>query len=132
MENLNCHHLRDFRVAAKEGGSTRADAKLRVSEPGICTPIQALERAFGKKLPRRSGQRLALTEAGQRGFSFAEQMFPSAKGWRAPTSLAKAPALLSSPNSALRRSLEQWGRICNIHLRLQPAHQGFLHTEALL
>ena len=74
MEYLNCHHLRDFRVAAKEGGSTRADAKLRVSEPGICTPIQALGRAFGKKLPRRSGQRLALTEAGQRGFSFAEEI----------------------------------------------------------
>jgi LysR family transcriptional activator of nhaA len=75
MEFLNYHHLRYFWVAAKEGGLTRAAEKLRVSQPSICTQIQALEHALGEKLLRRSGQGLALTEAGQRVFSFAEEIF---------------------------------------------------------
>ncbi|MBE0541219.1 MAG: LysR family transcriptional regulator [Verrucomicrobia bacterium] len=75
MEFLNYHHLRYFWVAAKEGGLTRAAEKLRVSQPSICTQIQALEQALGEKLLRRSSQGLALTEAGQRVFSFAEEIF---------------------------------------------------------
>lgn len=75
MEFLNYHHLRYFWVAAKEGGLTRAAAKLHVSQPSICTQIQSLESALGEKLLRRSGQGLALTEAGQRVFSFAEEIF---------------------------------------------------------
>lgn len=75
MELLNFHHLRYFWVAAKEGGLTRAAAKLRVSQPSICTQIQALEGVLGEKLLRRSGRGLVLTEAGQRVFSFAEEIF---------------------------------------------------------
>ena len=72
---MNYHHLRYFWVAAKEGGLTRAAEKLRVSAPSICTQIQALERALGDKLLRRSPRGLALTEAGQKVFSFAEEIF---------------------------------------------------------
>jgi LysR family transcriptional activator of nhaA len=75
MEFLNYHHLRYFWVAAKEGGLTRAAEKLHVSQPSICTQIQALEGVMGEKLLRRSGQGLALTESGQRVFSFAEEIF---------------------------------------------------------
>ncbi|MHB1310060.1 MAG: LysR family transcriptional regulator, partial [Limisphaerales bacterium] len=75
MEFLNYHHLRYFWVAAKEGGLTRAAGKLRVSQPSICTQIQALERALGDKLLRRTPRGLALTEAGQKVFSFAEEIF---------------------------------------------------------
>lgn len=75
MEFLNYHHLRYFWVAAKEGGLTRAAQKLRVSQPSICTQIQALERAVGDKLLRRTPRGLALTEAGQKVFSFAEEIF---------------------------------------------------------
>ena len=75
MEFLNYHHLRYFWVAAKEGGLTRAAEKLRVSQPSICTQIQALERALGDKLLRRTPRGLALTEAGQKVFSFAEEIF---------------------------------------------------------
>lgn len=62
-------------MAAREGGLTRAAEKLHVSQPSICTQIQALEGVLGEKLLRRSGQGLALTEAGQRVFSFAEEIF---------------------------------------------------------
>ncbi len=75
MEFLNYHHLRYFWVAAKEGGLTRAAGKLRVSQPSICTQIQALEHALGDKLLRRTPRGLALTEAGQKVFSFAEEIF---------------------------------------------------------
>lgn len=75
MEFLNYHHLRYFWVAAKEGGLTRAARKLHVSQPSICTQIQALERALGEKLLRRIPRGLALTEAGQKVFSFAEEIF---------------------------------------------------------
>lgn len=75
MEFLNYHHLRYFWVAAKEGGLTRAAKKLHVSQPTICTQIQALEGVVGAKLLRRRGQGLALTEAGEQVFSFAEEIF---------------------------------------------------------
>ncbi len=75
MDFLNYHHLRYFWVAAKEGGLTRAAGKLRVSQPSICTQIQALEQALGEKLLRRTPRGLALTEAGQKVFSFAEEIF---------------------------------------------------------
>lgn len=75
MGFLNFHHLRYFWVAAKEGGLTRAAAKLHVSQPSICTQIQALEAMLGEKLLRRSGQGLVLTAAGQQVFSFAEEIF---------------------------------------------------------
>jgi LysR family transcriptional activator of nhaA len=75
MEFLNYHHLRYFWVAAKEGGLTRAAQKLHVSQPSICTQIQALEHAVGDKLLRRTPRGLALTEAGQKVFSFAEEIF---------------------------------------------------------
>lgn len=75
MEFLNFHHLRYFWVTAKEGGLTRAAKKLHVSQPSICTQIQALESMLGEKLLRRSGKGLVLTESGQRVFSFAEEIF---------------------------------------------------------
>jgi LysR family transcriptional activator of nhaA len=75
MDFLNYHHLRYFWVAAREGGLTRAAEKLRVSQPSICTQIQALERAVGDKLLRRTPRGLALTEAGMKVFSFAEEIF---------------------------------------------------------
>jgi len=75
VEFLNYHHLRYFWVTAKEGGLTRAAQKLHVSQPSICTQVQALESAVGEKLLRRSGQGLVLTEAGQQVFSFAEEIF---------------------------------------------------------
>jgi LysR family transcriptional activator of nhaA len=75
MEFLNYHHLRYFWAAAREGGLTRAAEKLRVSQPSICTQIQALEQALGDKLLRRTSRGLALTETGQKVFSFAEEIF---------------------------------------------------------
>ena len=75
MEFLNYHHLRYFWVVAKEGGLRKAADKLHVSQPTISAQIAALEGVFGEKLFRRGGRSLALTEAGHRVLSYAEEIF---------------------------------------------------------
>jgi LysR family transcriptional regulator, transcriptional activator of nhaA len=75
MEFLNYHHLRYFWTVAKEGGLTRAAAKLHVSQSTISAQVQALEGVLGEKLFRRSGRRIALTDAGQHALAYAEEIF---------------------------------------------------------
>ncbi len=75
MEFLNYHHLRYFWVVAKEGGLRKAADKLHVSQPTISAQIAALEGVLEEKLFRRGGRALALTEAGQRVLSYAEEIF---------------------------------------------------------
>ena len=65
MEFLNYHHLRYFWTVAREGGLTKAVAKLHVSQPTISAQIQALEGVLGEKLFRRKGRNLELTDVGQ-------------------------------------------------------------------
>jgi LysR family transcriptional activator of nhaA len=75
VEFLNFHHLRYFWTVAKEGGLTRAAAKLHVSQPTISAQIQALEGVLGEKLFRRAGRNLVLTDTGQHVLSYAEEIF---------------------------------------------------------
>jgi LysR family transcriptional regulator, transcriptional activator of nhaA len=75
MEFLNYHHLRYFWVVAREGGLTKAAAKLHVSQPTISAQIQALEGVLGEKLFRRCGRNLRLTDVGQHVLSYAEEIF---------------------------------------------------------
>ena len=75
VEFLNYHHLRYFWTVAKEGGLTKAAAKLRVSQPTISAQIHQLESVFGEKLFRRAGRNLALTDTGQQVLSYAEEIF---------------------------------------------------------
>jgi len=75
MEFLNYYHLRYFWVVAREGGLTKAAAKLHVSQPTISAQIQALEGVLGEKLFRRSGRNLRLTDVGQHVLSYAEEIF---------------------------------------------------------
>ncbi len=75
MEFLNYHHLRYFWMVAREGGLTRAAAKLHVSQPTIGAQIQALEGVLGEKLFRRAGRNLVLTDFGHHVLSYAEEIF---------------------------------------------------------
>jgi len=75
VEFLNYHHLRYFWVVAREGGLRKAAEKLRVSQPTISAQIAALEAVVGEKLFRRGGRALALTEAGQQVFIYADEIF---------------------------------------------------------
>jgi LysR family transcriptional regulator, transcriptional activator of nhaA len=75
VEYLNYHHLRYFWTVAKEGGLTKAAAKMHVSQPTISAQIQVLEGVLGEKLFRRASRNLALTHTGQHVLSFAEEIF---------------------------------------------------------
>lgn len=75
MEFLNYHHLRYFWTVAKEGGLTRAAARLHVSQPTISAQIRSLEGVLGEKLFRRAGRNLVLTDFGQQVLSYAEEIF---------------------------------------------------------
>lgn len=72
---MNYHHLRYFWVVAKEGGLRKAAEKLHVSQPTISAQIASLEGVLEEKLFRRGGRALALTEAGHRVLSYAEEIF---------------------------------------------------------
>jgi len=75
VEFLNYHHLRYFWTVAKEGGLTKAAAKLHVSQSTISAQIQALEGVLGEKLFRRAGRNVALTDVGQHVLTYAEEIF---------------------------------------------------------
>src|SRR5947209_2009025 len=124
MEWLNYHHLLYFWVVAREGSVTRAAAELRLGQPTVSAQIRTLEATLGEKLFIRVGRNLALADAplaptvrirafnhllGECGLTF----FGTSRLARAyrrgfPRSLAGAPLLLPTDNTALRRSLEQW------------------------
>ena len=75
VEFLNYHHLRYFWTVAKEGGLTKAAAKLHVSQSTISAQVQALEGVLGEKLFRRAGRNVALTDLGQHVLTYAEEIF---------------------------------------------------------
>ena len=75
MAFLNYHHLRYFWVVAKAGGLRKAAEMLHISQPTISAQIAALEGVLDEKLFHRGGRALALTEAGHRVFSYAEEIF---------------------------------------------------------
>jgi DNA-binding transcriptional LysR family regulator len=47
-------------MVAREGGLTKAAAKLHVSQPTISAQISALEGVLGEKLFRRTGRNLVI------------------------------------------------------------------------
>lgn len=75
MEWLNYHHLRYFRIVAREGSLAAAAAKLSVSAPSISEQIGELEDALGDKLFRRVGRTNKLTDTGQLVLGYADEIF---------------------------------------------------------
>src|ERR1051326_5709490 len=75
MEWLNYHHLLYFWMVAKEGTIARARQELRLAQPPITGQLRALEESRGRKLFVRQGRRLALTEAGQVVYRYADEIF---------------------------------------------------------
>jgi LysR family transcriptional activator of nhaA len=78
-QDLNLNHLRYFWMVAREGGVTKASQKLRVAQPTISAQVIALERALGRSLFTRQGQKLLLTEDGEVVLDYANQVFGSAQ-----------------------------------------------------
>ncbi len=75
MEWLNYHHLFYFWMVAKEGTVSAAAAQLHLARPTVTAQVRDLENAVGRKLFRKQGRGLVLTEFGQQIFRYAEEIF---------------------------------------------------------
>ncbi|MEO6873693.1 MAG: LysR family transcriptional regulator [Opitutaceae bacterium] len=69
---LNYHHLRYFRVIARELSVTRAAEKLNLSVPALSIQLRQLEESLQQKFFDRGRGGLRLTEAGRIALDYAE------------------------------------------------------------
>lgn len=74
MPFLNYHHLRYFRVIARELSVTRAAEKLNLSTPALSIQLKQLEESLGHALFVRERGGLTLTEAGRLALEYAESI----------------------------------------------------------
>jgi LysR family transcriptional activator of nhaA len=72
---MNFKHLHYFWVTAKAGGVMRAGEQLHTTPQTLSGQIKLLEDWLGRKLFRKSGRQLALTEDGRLALGYAEQIF---------------------------------------------------------
>ena len=79
MQWLNYHHLFYFWTVVREGGVSRAAAKLRLSQPTVSAQVKLLERALGEPLFQRKGRTLLLTEAGRIVDRYADDIFTTGR-----------------------------------------------------
>lgn len=72
---MNFKHLHYFWVTAKAGGVMRAGEQLHTTPQTLSGQIKLLEDWLGRKLFRKSGRQLELTEDGRLALDYAEQIF---------------------------------------------------------
>lgn len=72
---MNFKHLHYFWVAAKAGGVMRAGAQLHTTPQTLSAQINLLEDWLGRKLFRKAGRNLELTDDGRVALGFADQIF---------------------------------------------------------
>ncbi|MES2947998.1 MAG: transcriptional activator NhaR [Pseudomonadota bacterium] len=72
---MNFKHLHYFWVTAKAGGIMRAGEQLHTTPQTLSGQIKLLEDWLGRKLFRKSGRKLELTEDGHLAMGYADQIF---------------------------------------------------------
>lgn len=76
---FNFNHLYYFYVTAKLGGVTAAARQLNTSQPSLTAQIKSLESSIDRKLFRKSGRNIELTEEGHQVYTYCSQMFEVAE-----------------------------------------------------
>ena len=72
---MNFKHLHYFWVTAKAGGIMRAGEQLHTTPQTLSGQIKLLEEWLGRKLFRKSGRQLELTDDGRLALGYADQIF---------------------------------------------------------
>jgi len=72
---MNFKHLYYFWVAARSGGVMRAGEQLHTTPQTLSGQIKLLEDRLGRKLFRKSGRQLELTEEGRVALGYADEIF---------------------------------------------------------
>jgi LysR family transcriptional regulator, transcriptional activator of nhaA len=75
LRAMNFKHLHYFWVTAKAGGVVRAGAQLHTTPQTLSSQIKLLEERLGRKLFRKSGRNLALTDDGRLALRYADDIF---------------------------------------------------------
>lgn len=75
---LSLKRLEVFRLVVEERSVTKAADILMVAQPAVSSQLRALESWLGAKLFARQGNRLVLTEAGERANEWAREMLAGA------------------------------------------------------
>lgn len=71
---MSLRRLAVLRAVVEAGGVTRAAELLHVAQPAVSAQLRAIERSFGGQLFFRAGNRLTLTEAGERVYQWANEV----------------------------------------------------------
>lgn len=72
---MNFKHLHYFWVTARSGGIVRAGEQLHTTPQTLSGQIKLLEDWLGRKLFRKNGRKLELTEDGHLALGYADQIF---------------------------------------------------------
>jgi LysR family transcriptional activator of nhaA len=72
---MNFKHLHYFWVTARAGGVVRAGEQLHTTPQTLSGQIKLLESWLGRRLFRKSGRQLELTDDGRVALSYADQIF---------------------------------------------------------
>jgi LysR family transcriptional activator of nhaA len=72
---MNFKHLYYFWVTARAGGIMRAGEQLHTTPQTLSGQIKLLEDNLGRKLFRKQGRQLELTEDGRKALSYADDIF---------------------------------------------------------
>jgi len=72
---MNFKHLHYFWVTARSGGIVKAGEQLHTTPQTLSGQIKLLEERLGRKLFRKSGRNLELTEDGRVALGYADEIF---------------------------------------------------------
>ncbi len=72
---MNFKHLHYFWMAARAGGIVKAGEQLHTSPQTLSGQIKLLEQRLGRKLFRKSGRQLELTDDGRLALRYADDIF---------------------------------------------------------
>jgi len=75
---LSLRRLEIFRLVVEERSVTRAASRLMIAQPAVSSQLRLLEDWLGAKVFVRRGNRLLLTEAGERADAWAKSTLASA------------------------------------------------------
>lgn len=73
--SLNFRHLQYFWATAHAGGIVKAGERLHTTPQTLSGQIKLLEERFGRKLLRKRGRNLELTEDGRVALRYADEIF---------------------------------------------------------
>lgn len=87
---MNFKHLYYFWVTARAGGVMRAGEQLHITPQTLSEQIKLLEESLGRRLFRKNGRQLVLTEEGHTALGYADEIFALGSELRAAMSHTQA------------------------------------------